>query len=205
MKGKIIFVIAIFLIASMATANAGKKDFWTIQSGEITDSGGNPLTVGYDEYGYNYQAHIFNGYYENYARPATPVTESDTWLQMKWNDAWLSNKDYKYEDPDDFLLDRHYGYDTYIGSGAWLTNHMHGQYVDPETGETIHWTYFVKIVAAPADAYTFDGYWYSADDVEIGPVIWGSFAIVQEVENDPGLGLHGVQYLSDMGPGLGLY
>ncbi|GAG22444.1 unnamed protein product, partial [marine sediment metagenome] len=89
MKGKIILAILIMLVASMATANAGgNKDFWTIQSGEITDSNGDPLTVGYDQYGYNYQAHIFNGFYENYARPDTPVTESDTQLQMKWNDAW---------------------------------------------------------------------------------------------------------------------
>lgn len=43
---------------------------------------------------------------------------------MKWNDAWLSNKDCN----GDGLLDRHLGYLTYIGSGAWLTNHQSGTY-----------------------------------------------------------------------------
>ena len=41
-------------------------------------------------------------------------------LVMKWNDAWLSNMDRD----DDGMLDRHYGFSSYIGSGAWETNHM---------------------------------------------------------------------------------
>jgi hypothetical protein len=44
---------------------------------------------------------------------------------MKWNDAWLANVDCD----GDGLLDRHYGFGSYIGSGAWLTNHMWGSYL----------------------------------------------------------------------------
>ena len=44
--------------------------------------------------------------------------------RRKWNDAWLSNKDCD----GDGLLDRHYGLDSYRGSGAWLTNHQSGEY-----------------------------------------------------------------------------
>ena len=65
------------------------------------------------------------------------------------------------------------------------------------------WTYFVKIVAAPADATLTDDIWYNADGVEIGPVIWGAFATIQEVENDPCAGIHGLQYLSPDHAGLG--
>ena len=117
---------------------------------------------------------------------------------MKWNDAWLSNKDCD----GDSLLDRHYGFDSYIGSGAWLTNHQSGTY-EGDDGQMCKWNYFVKIVAAPTDAYVEEGLWYNADGVEIGVVIWGAFAIIQQVENDDCLGLHGLQYNSPDHNGLG--
>ena len=121
---------------------------------------------------------------------------------MKWNDAWLSNQDC---DGDD-LLDRHYGYPSYIGSGAWLTNHQSGKYVD-ENGKKQRWTYFTKIVAAPADAWLEDGMWMMNDakgnEVVIGPEIWGEFATIMEVYNDTGTGDHGVFYKSPANAGLG--
>ena len=188
--------------------NGGNADqCTTIQDGTLQTLGGDIITTGFDEWGYNYQGRIFNGMYCDAYRDADWCQEyKDIKLQMKWNDAWLSNKDCD----GDSLLDRHYGHDSYIGSGAWLTNHQSGEYFkDPyyEFGEVCKWNYFVKIVAVPSDAYQ-DGYtsiWYTAEGTEIGPVIWGSFAIIQEVENDPCAGLHGVQYLSPAGPGLGKY
>jgi len=65
--------------------------------------------------------------------------------------------------------------------------------------------YFTKIVAAPADATLEDGTWYAADGSEIGPVIWGEFATIQEVYNDTGTGEHGVLYLSPYSAGFGRY
>jgi hypothetical protein len=117
---------------------------------------------------------------------------------MKWNDAWISNKDCD----NDGSLDRHYGFESYIGSGAWLTNHQKGEYLD-DNGKKCRWNYFVKIVAAPADAYKDAGMWYTAEGVEIGPVIWGEFAIIEQVENDPCAGIHGMQYVSPDHAGLG--
>ena len=161
----------------------------TIQSGELLTSDGEVITTGYDKWGYNYQAKIFNGSYCDAYRDADWCQPwKDVKLTMKWNDAWLSNKDCD----GDGLLDRHYGYDSYIGSGAWLTNHMSGG-----KGKD-SWTYFVKIVAVPTDAYEDEGIWYTVDHTEIGPVIWNEFAIIQEVES--GLG---AIYLSPSGPGLG--
>ena len=119
---------------------------------------------------------------------------------MKWNDAWLSNKDCD----EDWLLDRHYGYDSYIGSGAWITNHQSGEYED-EDGNICKWNYFVKIVAAPSDATLSNGIWYAADGTEIGGVIWGAFAIIMQVENDACADLHGQQYVSPVAPGFGKY
>lgn len=171
-----------------------------IQDGTLLTSDGNVITTGFDQWGYNYQGHIFNGgYCDAYRDAAWCQPYKDVDLIMKWNDAWLSNVDCD----SDGLLDRHNGFDSYIGSGAWTTNHQSGSYeVD---GQTCNWNYFVKIVAAPADAVSVDGIWYAADGTEIGPVIWGAFAIIQEVSNDPCTGDHGLAYQSDSPTGFGFY
>jgi len=226
--GLIIAIVLLGLLALPVMAKGGNNNgkCTTIQDGVLTYSVGHYLEgqllqVGYDPYGYNYQAHMFKGSYANayLGGYGFPPYEGDTeaylnenpgaanswvWpyrddqLVMKWNDAWLSNKDCD----GDGLLDRHYGYSGYIGSGAWETNHQSGSYLG-EDGKTCKWTYFCKIVAAPADAEKVDGVWYTADGTEIGPVIWGAFAIIQEVYNDQGSGEHGIEYLSPAGPGLG--
>ncbi|MDD5039149.1 MAG: hypothetical protein PHN78_07525 [Dehalococcoidales bacterium] len=211
----------ILLPITPAMAKGGGK---TITKGEIIYSlthylAGQPIPTGFDAYGYNYQGHMFSGsYFNSYAGGAgLPAWEGDdaaylaenpsaathwAWpyrevnIIMKWNDAWISNKSY---DGDNYL-DRHPGFPGYIGSGAWLTNHQSG---DNEDGTK--WTYFVKIVAAPADATKVGGVWYTVDGTEIGPAIWTEFAIIQQVENDPSLGLHGVQYISPNNAGLGSY
>jgi len=202
-KADIPVVIAALLVMPSATMARGGPndngkfaDCTTIPSGELYTSDEEVITVGFDEYGYNYQAHMFNGRYCDSDRKIGG-DYCDVDLIMKWNDAWLSNKDCD----GDGKLDRHYGYDSYIGSGAWLTNHQSGAYEDD--GKTCKWYWFVKIVAVPEDAYSDGGIWYTADGTEIGPIIWGAFAEIQSVYNDPCGGYHGVEYLSPAGPGLG--
>lgn len=199
-------VISVLLISIMVLgvsgvnpvpASAAKEKCTTIQDGTLLTSGGDVITTGFDKWGYNYQAHLFNGFYDNSGRPDDPVTFGVK-LVMKWNDAWLSNKDCD----DDELLDRHNGFVSYIGSGAWVTNHQSGEYKGDE-GQICTWNYFVKIVAVPEDAVLKDGYWFTVDNVEIGPAIWGEFAIIQEVYNDPCGGYHGIYYLSPDRAGLG--
>jgi hypothetical protein len=161
------------------------------------------LTTGYDEFGYNYQAHMFNGRYCDSDR-VIGGAYCDVDLIMKWNDAWLSNADCGIDGvngPQDGLLDRHYGYGSYIGSGAWETNHQYGTY--ELDGEICEWDYFIKIIAVPADATKVSAVWYSADGTEIGPDIWGAFAIIQQVENDSCAAVEGMQYLSPDHAGLG--
>jgi len=224
-------VLLMFIPSDEAVAK--KEKCPDLKSGTLYYSAGHYLAgtlipVGYDAYGYNYQAHMFNGSYANayLGRDGFPPYDGDdaaylaanpgaeshwTWpyrettLMMKWNDAWLSNKDC-----DNYgVLDRHYGYPSYIGSGAWLTNHMQGTCVmevqkkNKTIMKEVTWTYFVKIIAVPEDAETVGGVWYTADCVEIGPVIWGQFAVIQEISNDPCYDEHGVLYKSPAGPGLG--
>jgi len=214
-KTTVTLLITIFMISAMAIVfpAIATKDYVTIQDGTILDVKGNPITVGYDKWGYNYQAHIFVGWYWNYARPDVPWTEetliaagkSTTWLIMKWNDVWLSNRD---RDGDN-LLDRGYTKGSeppYTSSGvpgAWETNHQWGSY--EEFSQEYQWNYFVKIVAAPDDAYVVDGKWYLEDGTEMGTVIWGAYARVLQIYNDEGTGEEGVEY-NPAGPtGFGCY
>lgn len=226
-KGLIIIVILVIALA----ANAVSQDQCiTLKNGIIQYSsghylGGQLIKPGFDEYGYNYQAHLFNGYYANaylggegfppyegddatylarVAAEGLPNVEAKWYwpyrqdvIQMKWNDAWIANTDCD----GDGKLDRHFGYGSYIGSGAWETNHQSGTY--SLDGKEYHWTYFVKIVAVPADAAKIDGVWYSASGKEIGYDIWGEFAVIEEIYNDPGTGAHGVMYKSPARAGFG--
>ena len=204
MKKLIVILGCLALVFSFSTSIMAKskkgEECTTIQSGELVASDGSVIETGYDIWGYNYQAHLFNGYYcDAYRDAAWCQPYADVKLRMKWNDAWISNKDCD----GDGLLDRHYGFPTYIGSGAWLTNHQSGEYeVD---GKICTWVYFTKIVAAPADAVKDNGIWYTATGEIIGSVIWGDFAKIQVVENDACAGIKGIQFLSPVGPGFGKF
>jgi hypothetical protein len=193
---KLLVLIALAVVVTVMPSQA--QECTTIQDGTLVNSAGEFLETGYDYWGYNYQGHMFNGgYCEAYRNAAWCLPYSDVELIMKWNEAWLSNADCD----GDSLLDRHYGYLNYRGSGAWLTNHQSGTYLN-EHGKKCRWNYFVKIVAAPTDAALDTGVWYDGSGDEIGPAIWGEFAIIQQVENDPCAGVNGLQYKGAR-PGLG--
>ncbi len=95
------------------------------------------------------------------------------WLQMKWSDVWLSNVD-RYADG---KLDRGSvaPYTSSASEGAWLTNHQY-----PVEGD--EYFDFIKIIAAPDDAELFEGDWYTPDGDLIGWNIWGSYAVIMEVD-----------------------
>ncbi len=162
----------------------------TIQDGSITDSVGNPLGLGYDQYGYNYQAHLFVGTYDSSDRNLDGTYWGSTGdfvddsLIMKWSDAWLANVDCN----GDHKLDR--GLVGGIAGGTslgWLTNQNEGDYDSDQDGtQDAHYTYFVKIV------------WTGP-----GSSLWGQYSIVEEVYNDPVGGFHGLQLMSGA-PGFGL-
>lgn len=162
----------------------------TIQDGVLERSDGVLISTGFDEWGYNYQGNMFNGMYcDAYRDAAWCQPYKDINLMMKWNDAWLSSRDCD----GDGLLDRHYGSDSYVGSGAWETNHQSGVYVG-EDGKEHRWSYFVKIVAKPTNEYDCAA--------EGGSEIWGEFCEIQSVYNDPYAGDHGLEFKAAR-PGLG--
>jgi len=163
-----------------------------IQGGSITDTAGNTIRTGYDQWGYNYQAHMFNGIYENFNRPVVPVTEGLVNLTMKWSDDWLSNLDCN----GNGKLDRGgaIGANANISKG-WLTNHDEGDYLGLD-GELHHYTYFTKIV--------YDG--GTACSTNEASCIWGVYNVIEEVYNDPFGGGHGIDRTRLKNPaGLGFY
>ena len=164
------------------------SDCNTIASGLINDSVGNPVTLGYDQYGYNYQAHMFNGTYDGADRVldgkylGQTVDYADDKLMMKWSDAWLANVDCD----ENGELDR--GLINGVADGTskgWLTNHLVGDYTDVNNADP-HYTDFVKIV------------W-----VGEGGDLWGQYTIIQEVYNDPTAGYTGLDFKIGA-PGFGL-
>lgn len=214
----VVVLLGLLLLGAFAAPALAAKDGVGLHEGTLQYSAGHylagqALPLGFDPYGYNYQAHMFSGSYANVylggagfppylgddaAYLAVNPAAAGYWawpyreirLVMKWNDAWISNRDRD----GDGKLDRHYGFASYIGSGAWLTNHMAGD----DGGE--HWTYFTKIVAAPAEATKAANVWYAADGAEIGPAIWGDFATILETESGSG-----ATYVSPSGPGFGKF
>ena len=164
-----------------------------IKDGTITAINGDTLTLGYDQFGYNYQARLFNGTYDSSDRvldgkyQGVAADYADDSLIMKWSEDWLSNQDCN----DDGKLDRG---DSGTSMG-WLTNHIEGDYLDA-LGDSHHYTYEVKIV--------FDN--GAACAAAQSTCEWGLYNIIQEVYNDPDGGYHGVDRSSLANPaGLGFY
>lgn len=179
----VVTVLAALVVAGAGVAGGGQS-CTSIRDGGLIDSMGNPLVLGYDAYGYNYQAHMFNGTYDAFDRVLGNDTSdfADDNLIMKWSDAWLANVDCN----DDGKLDRGL-IDGDVGgtSLGWLTNQNEGDYFDAD-GVEQHYTYFAKIV------------W-----VGPGGSLWDQYKIIQEVYNDPAGGFHGLQ-VKVGAPGFGL-
>ncbi|MDI6696912.1 MAG: hypothetical protein QME21_17835 [Anaerolineales bacterium] len=183
-------LLVIFLLAGGAVS-VGAQQCTTIQDGVLLDSYGNLLVLGFDEFGYNYQAHMFNGTYDSVDRKldgkywGATGDYVDDMLIMKWSDDWLANKDCDGDGKLDRGAPGSAGYPNI--SQGWLTNHIVGDYDSDGDGiQDAHYTDFVKIV------------W-----VGPGGSLWGQYEVIQEVYNDPLSGFHGL--LIKIGaPGLGL-
>jgi hypothetical protein len=221
-------LVALFVVPLSVRADSpslGHGSCTTIQDGVLKYGpghyfSGQPLRVGFDSYGYNYQAHLFNGSYANarlgsYGLPpyegnteaylaANPsVAQLAIWsyrdveLVMKWNDMWLANVDCD----GNGQLDVHYPFVSYMGSGAWFTNHEWASYVVGD--QTCNWDFFAKVIAVPEGATQVGGVWHTADGTEIGPNFGAESATIQTVYNDPCGGIHGVEWMSPDHAGFG--
>lgn len=81
----------------------------------------------------------------------------DLTLSIRWNDAYRSHTDCD----GDGWFDRHWGYPTYQGSGAWYMNWVDGYYA------YLLWDTYSKVESVPSNAVLVNGLWF-VDDVEFG-------------------------------------
>ncbi len=118
--------------------------------------------TGFDEFGYNRNAHIYNGTYGEWCMEKVGDEKSclanygDYWndkLIMKWNEEWDRGNEQKWANGP---------------YGAWLSNHGNGKLPDG-SGES----YFVKIVwVGPCN----DG----TNLPEGSSCVWDQFAVIME-------------------------
>ena len=152
---------------------------------------GDYVTKGYDIWGYNYGANMFNGRYCDYDR-VLDGSYCDVHLKMKWSDEWLTTKCGL--DPVTQKMTRR-GCDMSTCecdgvSQGWLTNHQSGTYEDTETGKTCHWEYFVKIV-------------YPCMQFNGDQCIWSQYTVIQRVSTDScdPEGRYSIRYTTPVGFG----
>jgi hypothetical protein len=209
-KGLVLALVVALALALVMTWSpvvwAQKSSCNNIQSGLITTEVGTieTVTTGYDQWGYNYQAHMFNGRYCDFRRGESGWWDAycDDDLIMKWSDEWISNLDC--DDGNSGIpngkLDRGLDKSTLTSDGlskGWLTNHQAGSYINDD-GRKCKWTYFVKIVfVGPAPTV--------GDDPWEGYRIWGQYARIQSVYNDQCEGYHGIEFKPIVPPGFGHY
>src|SRR5689334_4879641 len=93
-RGVAVAALATAALATPAGAAPAKQSCATIGSGSIKNSDGTTVTAGFDKYGYNYQAHLFNGTYDSSDRVLDGMyggthdydEYADDSLIMKWSD-----------------------------------------------------------------------------------------------------------------------
>lgn len=221
---KVYILLALAAVLTFITTPAQTQENSSGTCRKISDGGityrGKPITSGYNKWGCNFEGHIFNGIYDNHLMPEPPLVVGDN-LIIKWNEAWLSSKNCN-PNPSVTELDRNNGSRDYRGTGAWITNHATGTYL--ENGFTCKWSDFAKVVAVPKEAQLdssimspkckpslesgFDGYMWRLGGKELGCSMWSDsfdgLALIQEISSDPcGKKEHLLNYRTQSKFGLG--
>jgi hypothetical protein len=137
--------------------------YWNGKAGAFVSSFVNSELgfAGFPPYTGDYQAYIAaNPGAAIFGDPEDPSSFwalKDLTLSIRWNDAYRSHTDCD----DDGWFDRHYGFASYVDSGAWYYNRAQGYYA----GE--YWDTYSMVEAVPANATLSGGLWY-VDGIEFG-------------------------------------
>jgi hypothetical protein len=124
---------------------------------------------GFDQYGYNNGARVFNGTGSSWCLAGGQAADcmgdySNDKLVMKWNAAWDACNDAGNLDPA-------------ACSGAWLTNEWNGKGVKNGSGSVWHYK-FVWVGPCVDGTYFADG----------GYCIWGAYETLMDQGTDPSYG-----------------
>lgn len=217
----------LILILAIALAFAGcEKDFLEEPTGNMelkSGNSGNDKLTGFDQWGYNWNAHHFNGYLINAWFGDELYPDADWYKQMPpfegdveaYLQAHPETSDYPFWMYGDMKLVMHWneacitteGVYPYpiLDSEAWITFHY-------SQGEGKNkWSQYQKFVAAKS-SYTLDmldpvngfGIWYTEDGEEVGYYyLWPDRVLIQ-VQNAGNIPPYLLgTYKSPLFPGLG--
>lgn len=195
--------MAFFMTISCETQQLTNTETLTpVQETMLKNTNLKEKITGFDQYGYNWNAHLFKGNFYNaivgdnlYAftpwSHGTPYTgndeeitfpEPDAPLIELWQMAWYLRDVHLLMRWNDALISGEGVYppslDDWIGSDAWITFQFSG--ID-ENGK--NWSQYQKMVAANQDDELIDGIWYDKDHEEIGIFNdWTQLILVQVVK-----------------------
>ena len=179
------FITIIFLFGLLLLSSCSKEsmddtlDLIQIQETELAAKNSKNMDTGFNEYGFNWNAHHFKGILLNvfFSDPMfegapfygwDPYMGDDDAFLKKYPDAiYLPFWGYRHINLvmhwNEALISRDAVYaDTWINSNAWITFHYSGG----EKGSS--WSQFQKMVAVRNTDYFIDGKWYNMNDEEIG-------------------------------------
>lgn len=121
--------------------------------------------------GYDYKNHFYNGKFCDYELnfkycnigEISGMSFSKMKSSAEWNEAYMSSN------PDEFgEYKKHEGFDSYIGSNAWLITHGFGKYYDGQSNKECIWDIELTYLAAPADAIYNNNIWSNKNGEELG-------------------------------------
>lgn len=186
---KLMIVAALALVTGLMALNGGALA-GNGKPGSFNNAGGVDewlFDPGFDQFGYNYRAHVFSGMADGVDRNLDgtvwgDATFANDQLVMKWSDEWLTYVDSN----GDGKLDRGFldcrGAGTNAGlneshcPGAWLTNEWNG--MAPDGSQTVE---HLKIVYSP-------GCLTSGTPSPGAYCVWGAFEVVMDQGVDPTTG-----------------
>jgi len=178
------FITIIFLFGLLLLSSCSKEsiddtiDLNQIQETELAAKNGKNNSTGFNQHGFNWNAHHFNGILMN-------VFFSDTMFMgapfYGWDPYIGNDEEYlkKYPDAEywffwnfrhvnlvmhwnEALISREAVYQSWLNSNAFITFHYSGGEGDTK------WSQFQKMVAAIETDYFLEGKWYNKNEEEIG-------------------------------------
>lgn len=114
--------------------------------------------------GYNYKTHSYKGSWCDYTKEeSTCISFPNMSINVKWNDDYMTSKPNELGE-----YERHVGYDSYVGSNAWITRRIYGKYYDENLEKECEWNRKWKYSAVPSEAILDGRTWYDESGNEIG-------------------------------------
>ncbi|MFD1316909.1 hypothetical protein [Namhaeicola litoreus] len=222
MKKLLLFtgMISIFLLVNVSCNRDEMDESFELSKSFEANKQNNSKYTGFNEFGYNWQAHHFNGvvmnaifgdYIDENGNPAMgldPYNGDDEAYLAKY--PWLALEEYQMlwsfrnihlvmHWSKTLISDFGVYPDNWFNSGSWITFHYSG------INNHKNWSQFQKLVAARSSDELINGIWYDRNGNELGYASdWPDLIIVQiNTTGEPPFPFTSDSYKNSTSPGLG--